>query len=251
MKILITGISGTLGTAFTKLLKDRHELIGIDHNEQSACHFRQEFPSVKVIVTDFAKFDFEDKEIDLLIHLAAYKHIDICEENPNPCIENNVVKTKMLFENATKEGVKILFMSTDKAVEPVCVYGYTKALGEAMAKEYGGAFARSGNIQDSNGSVFRIWEKQFKAGKPIGITHPEMKRFFISADNLAKRIWEIYEKGEKLIIPEMDKNITIQEMLDEFLSRYAISLDNYEPGMKVIGLRAGEKLEERLRWDNE
>lgn len=250
MKVFITGITGTVGRAFTKLLSEKYEyeVTGIDHNENSVAQFKRDFPMVDVKVGDFASvYDF-DEDVELVIHLAAAKHIDLCEKNPNSCVMNNVIKTQMLFQNADQLGINILFMSTDKAVEPTSVYGYTKALGEAMALEYGGAFIRSGNVVASNGSVLGVWDEQIANKQPIKVTHKDMKRYFISADNLVKRAWDMYLDGKKKILPRMDKNVKLTDLLEEKLSSYGYTIDNYPYGIEYTGLRPGEKLEEKLTW---
>lgn len=248
MRILITGITGTLGRAFTSLLQGKNTLIGIDRNETSVSEFKRLFPHVQVSLGDFGDVDFSQNHVDLLIHLAAMKHVDLCEENAVECVYNNVVKTRRLFQRAHKNGVRILFMSTDKAVEPTSVYGYSKALGEAMALELGGAFARSGNVVESTGSVLGVWDEAIKAKQPVKVTHPDMRRYFISPDNLVKQIWNQWQSGKKVIIPEMDREIEIMELLREKLAKHGYTEDNYPGGIEVVGLRKGEKLSERLDW---
>lgn len=250
MKIFCTGITGTIGTAFVKLLNG-HEVSGIDRNEESVAKFRQAYPNIDVKVGDFGEVDFSRDKPDLLIHLAAMKHIDLCEINANECVLNNIIKTYNLFKNAYKNKVDILFMSTDKAVEPCSAYGYTKALGEHMAREYGGSIVRSGNVLASSGSVLNIWDEAIKNSQPIKITHKKMRRFFISPENLVKRIWEKYLAGEKLIIPEMDMDIGLIELLEKKLSEHGFTLENYPAGVEYTGLRLGEKLNERLKWSRE
>lgn len=242
MNIYITGISGTVGTAFVRLLKDQHNIVGIDHNEANVARLKREFPDVSVHLGDFA--DANLKGMNVLIHLAALKHIDLCEQNPNTCVDNNLIKTHKLFEEARRRDTNILFMSTDKAVEPTSVYGFTKAIGERMALEYGGAFIRSGNIVDSNGSVFKVWDEAIEKGEPIRVTHPEMRRFFISPENLVKRAWEQYVTGMKEIIPEMDRDVLLLDLAKEKIKEHG--LKDYP--IEFIGLRAGEKLTERLKW---
>lgn len=243
---MITGISGTVGTAFAELLHKDHDLFGVDRNETSVSQFIQKYPYIPVWVNEFSDIDLDG--IELVIHLAAMKHIDFCEQNPNNCVLNNVLKTHLLFKNAHLTGADILFMSTDKAVEPNSVYGYSKALGEAMCKEYGGAFVRSGNIVASNGSVFGIWEEAIKELKPIKITDKEMHRYFISPENLVKRVWGAYENGEREIIPEMDEDIMLIDLAARILSKHGYTLEDYPGGIEFIGLRDGEKLKEKLRW---
>lgn len=248
MKILITGISGTVGQAFTKLLYPEHQIYGIDHNETNLAPMLESYPRAKLEVGDFADYQFEGKGIRTVIHLAAMKHIELCETNPNHCVMNNVIKTYALFKNAHRNGVRILFMSTDKAVEPVSVYGYTKALAEHMCLEYGGSFIRSGNVIASSGSVLNIWDEAIEHNEPLKITHKQMERYFISADHLAERAWSAYLRGEREIVPKMDKKIRLLDLAKQKLAVHNYTLSNYGGGVEFIGLRAGEKLKEKLRW---
>lgn len=242
MNILITGSTGTIGKAFVDfLISEGHSVCGIDHNEERV--------ATAYIPTQLGEFDDADLSyVDLVIHMAAFKHIDLCETNTNACVVNNVIRTHRLFQRAHEAGVKILFMSTDKAVEPTSMYGFSKALGEGMAKEYGGAYARSGNVLLSTGSVLNIWEEAIKNNLPIKVTHPDMKRYFISPENLVKRIWRQYEAGITEIIPEMDSHMKLVDMAEDLLKKHGYTKETYKPGIEFIGLRPGEKLEEKLQW---
>lgn len=246
MRIMITGITGTVGRAFAEYLYDSHVLYGVDRHEESITGFTNQFPRITVKTGDFADIDFAGMEIDLLIHLAAMKHVDLCEQNPNSCIINNVIKTHKLFANAHANEVDILFMSTDKAVEPISVYGYTKALGEKMALDFNGAFVRSGNVTDASGSVMQVWDKAIKFKQPLMITHKDMRRFFISPNNLVKRVWSGYLDGDQVIIPKMDKEVAIIDIAKQKLAQAGYTLENYPGGIEYIGLRPGEKLIEKL-----
>lgn len=243
MKIFITGITGTLGRAFVDHLRYGYAIRGIDHNEARIAELKRVDPHINVKIGDFADADLSNT--DVLIHLAAFKHVDLCETSPSACISNNVVKTFELFQNAKRNGVDILFMSTDKAVEPCSVYGYSKALMEKMALELGGAFARSGNILASNGSVFATWERAIQEDRPLTITHKEMRRFFISPENLASRVWKLYLSGEREIIPEMDYDVTLMELADQTLQKFGKDINTYP--IEFTGMRPGEKLVEKLQ----
>lgn len=243
MVIMITGIAGTVGRAFAELLSPIHKVIGVDHNETNVARLKADMPDIKVLTGDFSAVDL--RHVDLVIHLAAMKHIDLCEENPASCIMNNVIRPYELFIEAQIHECDVLFMSTDKAVEPTSVYGYSKALIEAMVLSRGWAVARSGNVLNSNGSVFSIWDKAIEEGKPIKVTHKDMHRYFISPENLVKRIWKLYLDGERLIIPEMDIDAKLMDILEIKLKQKGHDIKNYP--IEFIGLRPGEKLREKLR----
>jgi FlaA1/EpsC-like NDP-sugar epimerase len=246
-RVFITGITGSLGRAFVDLLKDDYKISGIDHNENNVAKFHYDYPDLLISYGDFTVADLTEQ--DVLIHLAAMKHIDLCEKNAMQCVINNVIKPVELFKHAKEKQTKILFMSTDKAVEPCSNYGYTKALMESVVLELGGSFARSGNIMASNGSVMKIWDEALEKNEPIRITHRDMRRYFVSPEHLAERIWEKFLAGEKTIIPEMDDNISLYDLARHKIRRAGKDVETYP--IKFIGLRPGEKLEESLVWERE
>jgi len=252
MRILITGICGSWGKEFTKQLKDDHTLIGIDNSEIAVAKFRHEFPGIAIKMATYGDWDYETTPVDMIIHLAAYKHIDICEENAMSCVFNNVVETYCLFDEARRNGVKILFVSTDKAVEPVSTYGMSKALGEKMCIDCGGYIARSGNIIGSNGSVFQIWGNLIENKKPIKITDPEMLRYFLTVEEAVSAVWEGFMDGKKLNIIRGEEMI-LSDLLGEILvgKGYDYDYTKYPYGVEIIGRKPMEKFQEKLMWDNE
>jgi FlaA1/EpsC-like NDP-sugar epimerase len=237
-----------LGTEFAKYLSPHHLVVGIDHSEENVARFKREFPDIKVYLKDFNYWDFSLYPMDLVIHCAAHKHVNLGEEYPHDFVKNNVIKTAELFENAYDNGVDILFISTDKAVEPTSVYGYTKALGEALCHQYDGSFARLGNILNSNGSVLPIWEKAIKEGSPVKITDPDMIRYYIDASEAVEQIWEGFLFGNEVIIPICDK-LSLIQLFGQLVNKMGVDTEDVE--VEIIGRRPGEKFEEKLTWDGE
>lgn len=252
MRILITGIAGTWGRGFTELLHNEHELLGYDNTEESVAKFKHDYPDVTVRLRNFSKWNFEKDPVDLIIHLAAYKHIDLCEVNPMGCVANNVLETYEMFMEAKRHDVKILFISTDKAVEPVSAYGMSKALGERMCLACGGQVARSGNIIGSNGSVFQIWNDLIAKKQKVKITDPEMMRYFIKVGYAIEESWKGFVEGKKLNIIRGEEK-TLADFLGEILvnNGYDYDYTKYPYGVEIVGRRPGEKMREKLVWDNE
>lgn len=246
MTILITGCAGTLGRAFTKYLQKEHEIIGIDNSEIGLVEYKADFPNVTVKLEDFDEWKFDQDPVDLVIHCAAYKHVSLGEENVNAFIDNNIIKTRRLFAEAYKAGADILFISTDKAVEPINLYGYTKAIGEYLCKTYDGYLARSGNLLNSTGSVIPLWEKALSEGKPLPITDIRMKRFVVEADEAVRQIWEGYQAGQRLILVDCEER-GIGEILDEVLEKHGLE----KTELIEIGIQPGEKIQEKMRWSHE
>lgn len=249
MKILITGGAGSLGKAFVRYLHKDHKVIVIDSNEWATAEL--DLP-VEKILGDVSDYDFYHQP-DLVIICHAYKHVNLGEENPESFINNNIVKTMQFMKRCNQEGVKFLFISTDKAVRPISLYGFTKAIGEKLALYFGGRVARLGNIISSSGSVIPLWEKAIESKQPIPITDERMVRYFIEENDAVRYIWDGYMNGDLIIIPPMEK-IRILDLLTKVLQRHGYEKpDDYAPGIYTIGIRPGEKMVEELFWneDNE
>ena len=248
--VLITGIAGTLGKAFTRLLREDYIVAGIDSSEWAVAEFQQEFPDVTCVLGDYSNYKSINENIDYIIHCAAYKHVDLGEQNIGGLIKNNLVKMLDLATESVKGGSEFLFISTDKAVEPISAYGFTKALGEKITLQIGGSVARLGNIVGSTGSVIPVWEKCIREKQPIKITDENMTRYMIEDMEAVNQIWMQFLKGEKLIIPEMGEPVRLLDILANVLKKHGYERpEDYEPGVTTIGIRQGEKLEEKLRWD--
>lgn len=260
MNILITGGAGSLGRAFTKFLQSQfggaglqnpHRITIVDNNEWAVAEAQHLFPTVRYVLADFKDYPLVGNE-DVIIHAAAYKHVDLAQKNPRQTIINNLNKTIKFYEQCEHTLAKVLYISTDKAVEPISVYGATKMLAEALTFEIGGQVARLGNIIASSGSVIPTWEAQIAAKQPITITNERMTRYMIEAEDAVNQIWNEFVKGERLIIPIMEQPRRLLDILTEVLERHGYdSPEAYEPGVVRIGMRSGEKLHEKLKWDHE
>jgi FlaA1/EpsC-like NDP-sugar epimerase len=262
-RVLITGFAGSVGNVFTDHLCTKWPDIwvyGLDNNEWAVAASPDHVCLNKIL----ADFDQAEKlpefgRIDILIHCAAYKHVNLGETNPSEFVRNNIERTSKLFQAAYSQGIKILFISTDKAVEPISTYGMTKALGEHLAWHFGGIVARCGNFLHSTGSVIPIWERQIAESRPITLTNPAMTRYVSELDKAIAEIWQAFYArqgrsfvpGQRLIIPSV-REVGLLELLDEVLQRHGIAgHNNYKPGLKIIGMRPGEKIHEKLYWDSE
>lgn len=249
--VVITGGCGSLGRAFIEYLRHDYEVIAIDNNEWAVAECRHLYPEATYWLGDFEKYPFSGME-DVIVHAAAYKHADLGESNASSFVRNNLLKTMELYEEARHTLARILYISTDKAVEPIGVYGATKMLSESLTREIGGSVARLGNILQSSGSVIPTWETQIAASQPITITDPMMTRYSIEASDAVKDIWERFLLGERLIVPQMGEPVRILDMMATVLGRHGYGkASDYSPGVTVIGMRPGEKLHEKLYWDNE
>jgi FlaA1/EpsC-like NDP-sugar epimerase len=246
--ILITGGAGSFGRGFVEHLRKKDKITVIDNNEWALAELQKDFPDVECKLEDFSEWRFDQNPCDVVIHCAAYKHVNLGEENPNSFIDNNIIKTRKLFAEAFKNNVDILFLSTDKAVEPISLYGYSKAIGEVLCSFYNGSVARCGNILNSSGSVIPVWEKAIAENKPLPVTDIRMTRYVIEVEDAVKQIWKRFKKGEKLIIPDMEE-VSLKELVLKTLNRHN-QLPNKYP-IEIIGIRPGEKLKEKTKWERE
>lgn len=248
MRVLVTGL-GTLGSEIVDQLLERgDEVIGVDSSEWIIAAFR-DHKNLTKIMGDYS--DVSGK-FDLVISTAAYKHVDLIENNKQAAFWNNVMLLEK-FYNQVKG--KLVFISTDKAVEPSSYYGKTKKIGEKLTFERGGIVVRMGNIMSSSGSVIPKWEKCIEDGLPLPITDPEMTRYMLPVDEMVTKILALlpHAKAGQVVIPEMGEPIKLIDLVKLVLDKHKACerCSNTLDHCNIIGLRPGEKMHEKLKWDNE
>jgi len=232
VSILVTGGAGSLGRVIQKI--SQYKTLILDNDEY------------RIWEGGGILGDVRDKEClrrillknhpHTIIHCAALKHVPICEKNPIEAVKTNIIGTINVAEIAKEFEVRALLVSTDKAVEPISVYGATKLIGEAIFLSYGFPVVRMGNFWASRGSVIPLWEKQKAEDKAITITDPDMVRYWITLEQAAKfTLSHIYSKP-KVYIPKMSK-MSMGELADLI----APDCDHI-----IIGNRGNEKMEEKL-----
>ena len=254
--MLITGGCGSFGQAVTReLLKHPVEAIRIyDHDEHSRVTMTALFPDECM---RFLTGDVRDKErlsramngVDYVIHMAALKHVEVCEMEPEEAVKTNILGSMNVIEVAIDNKVKkVLGISTDKAVSPCNVYGYTKAAEEALithSNVYGKTLfscLRPGNYLESNGNVFEKWDKTSRRGY-CELTDERMLRYFIPIQEAARVAVQCLQDmtGGEIFIPKM-KEYSMLELLKQ---RYP------QAEIRIIGMREGERLREPLWSDAE
>ncbi|WP_420581901.1 polysaccharide biosynthesis protein [Reichenbachiella sp.] len=258
--IFITGGTGTLGQAFVKkVLTEYTDIKSItiySRDEMKQYELRRKYPADQFPMFRWVIGDIRDadrlsekmKGADIVIHAAAMKHIPICEENPEECLKTNVEGTKNVIHSAIEHGVKkTILASTDKAVDPISIYGNSKQAAEKLFLNAGNdnskfAIVRLGNIWGSRGSVVPLFKELSKTGV-IPITHPDMTRFFCTEEQSADSFLYALKKmkGGEIVIPKMESK-KITDIANE-LAPDCI----YE----IIGLRGFEKVGEKLVSDIE
>ena len=250
-KILVSGGAGSIGrTLVKKLLEYPVDSIRIlDINEHALFELRHEIsdPRLRLLlgnILDKDRIEMAGKNADIIFHTAAIKNIEISEYNPIETIDTNINGTVNMIKMAIRNKVKLfLNISTDKAADPSTLYGTTKQLTERLTSWAGihndetkFASVRFGNVMDSRGNVFELWEKELKDKKPLSITHPLTERYFFKSDDAINFILKCLLKinvGE-VFIPKM-KSYKIKSLAQK-----------YSKKQKIIGLRQGEKIKEIL-----
>lgn len=171
-----------------------------------------------------------------VIHAAAYKHVSLAEMNPMEAVGVNIEGTRNIL-NATRGKGKFTLISTDKACNPIGVYGQTKAIAERLVFNNAGTVLRFGNVWGSTGSVILKFHELMKTTGVLTVTNPEMTRYFFKKENLADFILSGHNRG--LVIPEL-KSTTIDDLADAFISAYG------RGKKEVVGERVGEKIHESM-----
>lgn len=256
--ILITGGAGSIGSALTKeiLLYPIKQVRVIDIDEHALFTLRrttQNHPKLRLLLGSILnkdRLDMACNNVDIIIHLAAIKNIEISEFNPIETIDTNINGIVNLIKVIIKsKPKKFLNLSTDKAVESSTLYGATKLLSEKITSWAGihlnpptkFATARLGNVIETKGNVFEVWEHEKSKNMPISVTDPEMERYFFHIDEAVKFILDclpIINNGE-IFIPKM-KTYKIKNLADKI-----------SKNQKIVGLRTGEKIREVLMNNNE
>jgi FlaA1/EpsC-like NDP-sugar epimerase len=247
MNILITGGTGYLGSHLVKhLLENKDVKIRIFSKD-----WKRQFKLKNEICNDNVEFILGDicrntldramESMDYVIHTAAIKEINFCEENPLEALQVNTLGSQHVIECAKKNKVQnCILISTDKAFEPINTYGMTKALAEKLFLEAGYTVIRYGNVFGSSGSVINVWNDLVNKEKEIQITDLDATRFILLINDAIKLILDnINKKG--LIIPKKLHAFTMRDLLKAFEI-----FSNTKIKYATIGLRSYEKKHESL-----
>mgnify|MGYP006087715817 CR=1 FL=1 len=254
--VLITGGAGSIGSSLTKTLLDYSvkSIRVFDNNEHALFKLSHSLNDSRIqpLLGDILNKDRVESAVlgsDIIIHTAALKNIEITEYNPIEAIDVNVNGTINLIKSVIKNKSQIFInISTDKVAESSTLYGATKQLGERLTNWAGPhiqttkfATVRLGNIIETRGNVFEVWNEQIENNLPITITDPKMKRYFFHMNEAIDFIIECMlhvNKGE-IFVPKMN----LQKITD--------IASKLSKNQKIIGARQGEKLQEILITEEE
>ena len=254
--ILVTGGTGSFGKKFIdKILNTSgaKKIIVYSRDEQKQFHLQQKYKSKNLRffigdIRDKPRLDFATREVDIIIHAAALKHVEISEYNPFEFVKTNILGSQNVIDCAIENKVKkVLALSTDKASSPLNLYGATKLTADKLfiaANNFKGgrdirfSVVRYGNVLGSRGSVVPLFLKQKKLGLDLTLTNKNMTRFNITLDDAVGYVLNSLKvmMGGEIFVPKL-KSYKILDMAK------AISANTK---IKIIGTRSGEKLHEEM-----
>lgn len=251
-KILITGGTGSWGQEFLKQLTSPFDtIVVVARNEANLVQASRDWPDVKFEIGDIRDYNriyeiLDENSINTVIHLAAVKHVPICEAHPEEAINTNILGSMNLVKACKKLKIKdVVLVSTDKAVEPVNTYGISKAMAEKLFLDANYKVVRAGNVIGTSGSVIPLFRSQIDNNEPVTLTHLDMTRFLMTKHQAIKLVidaWDICKPGNIVIV-----RMSAFKLTDVIK---VISGQNNYP-TKITGIRPGEKLHEVLNSEVE
>ena len=268
-RILVTGAAGSIGSEVIRqiLLFNPEQVIIFEIDETEIFHLEREisqkFPemvnNIIYLVGDVRDREkvfavFERYKPDLVFAAAAYKHVPLMESNPDEAIKVNILGAYNLCLAADQFGVrKFINISTDKAVKPLSVMGMTKRVGEFIAQAFNDdgrtqyISVRFGNVLGSRGSVIPIFLDQIRKGGPVTITHPDMKRYFMTIPEAVTLVLQasLIGKGGEVMVLDMGEPIYIRNIAEELVKLHGLQPET-DIEITVTGIRPGEKIFEEI-----
>lgn len=270
--ILLTGAAGSVGQELIRQLLPLKpaEIRALDNNETGLFYLEEQYRQVGGFsvclgdVRDAWKLESLCHGVDLVIHAAAFKHVGLSEQNPFDAIQTNVLGVKNVIQAALRQGVKrVLFTSSDKAVNPTNVMGTTKLIGERLITaanlEKGNgrprfSSVRFGNVMGSRGSVLPVFVEQIRQGGPVTVTDANMSRFVMTLPEAVRLVLKacVLACGGEIFVTKMPvmRILDLARALIELLAPLNGHLPEDIP-IRFIGARPGEKLYEELLTEEE
>jgi FlaA1/EpsC-like NDP-sugar epimerase len=269
--VLVSGAGGSIGSELCRLVArfGPARLVLVEHTENNLFHIHRELmrdaPAIPFVplmadICDRPRMEqvFANYRPEVVLHAAAYKHVPMMEYNPGEAIKNNVLGTRMLADLAHASGVgEFVLISTDKAVNPTSIMGVSKRIAEmyvqALHQRSRTRFVtvRFGNVLGSAGSVVPIFKEQLARGGPITVTHPDMKRYFMTIPEACQLVLQAATMGEggEIFILDMGEPVKIVDLARDLIRLSGLSPADVE--IRFTGLRPGEKLFEELTLHDE
>ncbi|MCP4821933.1 MAG: polysaccharide biosynthesis protein [Shimia sp.] len=272
--ILVTGAGGSIGSELCRQLSRLApaRLVLLDHSEHALYRIQRElvgyglsFDLVAVLGSadqpHLVRETLETNEIDVVFHAAAYKHVNIVENNAFEGVRNNVLGTRVIAEESRRAGVeRFILVSTDKAVRPTSVMGSTKRLAELVVQDLATrssdtkfSMVRFGNVLGSSGSVIPLFHDQIRNGGPVTVTHPDVTRYFMTVDEAVRLVLMTgsFSRGGDVFVLDMGQPVKILDVAYKMIEAagYTPRDDRHPNGdipIVLTGLKPGEKIHEEL-----
>lgn len=267
--ILVTGGAGSIGSEICRQLTRQQtgKIYCLDNNEYGIYKMR-EFSEIynkfSVILGDICDFNYinnliKKEKINTVIHCAAYKHVNILEKNIRQAVKNNTVGTYNVCKASYNNKSDFLLISTDKAVNPLSILGYTKKSAENITRYFAVKnkknitnIVRFGNVIGSSGSAIPNFLNQINNNLPITVTHKKASRYFMSINQACYLVLKTFDLKikNKIFFLEMGKPLLIYDLVLKLVNLKKQIVPNYKPLIKFEGLKKGEKLNEILLYRN-
>jgi FlaA1/EpsC-like NDP-sugar epimerase len=271
--VLVTGAAGSIGSEICRQIAaiGPQKLVALDQAESELfkidMDLRRRFPDLDLSaeigdIRNSARVEeiIREHRVECIFHAAAYKHVPLMEDHVIEAAQNNILGTWNLAEAASRLGVRrFVMISSDKAVNPTNVMGATKRAAELIVSSFAVeqdatrfVAVRFGNVLASNGSVVPLFQSQIASGGPVTVTHPEIRRYFMTVREAVQLVLQASTmgKGSEIFVLDMGEPVTILD-----LARNMIRLSGLEPDedieIRFTGLRPGEKLFEELLTESE
>ncbi len=271
-RLLITGVCGTIGRELLRqaLALGSKEVVGLDNSEMDVFYLAEQYrsdPRVKIFFADVRDLDSlsqHSKGVNIILHAAALKHVIVCEKSPRDAVRTNILGVQNIIDSALANGVeRVIFTSSDKAVNPTNVMGTSKLMGErlmtaasALVQAGGPIFAstRFGNVLGSRGSVIPVFRDQIRRGGPVTITDEKMTRFIMSIPESVRLVLDTVglARGGEVFVTKMP-SIRILDlakvMIEDYCSEQGLAPSRIK--LDFVGAKPGEKLYEELLSEEE
>jgi FlaA1/EpsC-like NDP-sugar epimerase len=268
LTVLVTGAGGSIGSEAARQIASRHarRIVLLDKAETPLFfideELRRRFPDVEIVpvladIVDAAQLHraFSAHRPDVVLHAAAHKHVPLSEQNVAQAARVNIIGTRIVAEASAAAGTGVvIYVSTDKAVDPSSVMGATKRIGELVIQQVGGRLpetrfvvVRFGNVLGSQGSVVQLFREQIARGGPVTITHPQMTRYFMTIPEAVQLILLAGAVGRagEIYVLNMGQPVRIVDLARDMI-RLSLPGREDEIRLEFTGLRPGEKMEETL-----
>lgn len=262
--VMVTGGAGSIGSRLARHISGlgAAKVICVDWWENGMFYLGQELGAKQNVVLRIGdvrshkhmRLLFEEFAPNVVFHAAAFKHVPLMQDNAIEAINNNIGGSLNLMRLSIEHGVEnFVYVSTDKAVNPVNVMGATKRVGEMIMESlargsHGTRFTgvRFGNVIESNGSVMQIFRSQIAKGGPLTVTDPEVTRFFMTIDEASRLIIQsaTLGKASEIFVLDMGEPVKILDLAKSLVRAVDPTLE-----IRIIGLRPGEKMYEELSYE--